>query len=51
MGMLDTNRVVDDYMLQRDWRVKENSNAPFSFGQMNKYIISAVSKQYWAERV
>lgn len=51
MGMLDTNRVVDDYMLQRDWRVKENSNAPFSFGQMNKYIISVVSKQYWAERV
>ena len=51
MGMIDTNKVVDDYMLQRDWRVKENSNAPFSFGQMNKYIISVVSKQYWAERV
>ena len=49
--LLDTNRIVDDYMLQRDWRVKENSNAPFSFGQMNKYINSAVSKQYWTERV
>ena len=51
MAMLDTNKIVDDYMLQRDWRVKENSNAPFSFGQMNKYINSAVSKQYWTERV
>lgn len=49
--MIDTNQVVDNYMLQRDWRVKENSNAPFSFGQMNKYINSAVSKQYWVERV
>ena len=49
--LLDTNKVVDDYQTQRDWRVKENSNAPFSFGQMNKYIISAVSKQYWTERV
>ena len=49
--LLDTNKIVDDYMLQRDWRVKENSNAPFSFGQMNKYINNAVSKQYWAERV
>ncbi len=48
---MDTNKVVDDYMLQRDWRVKENSNAPFSFGQMNKYIISSVSKQYWTDRV
>lgn len=51
MAMLDTDKIVDDYMLQRDWRVKENSNAPFSFGQMNKYINSAVSKQYWTERV
>lgn len=48
---MDTNKIVDDYMLQRDWRVKENSNAPFSFGQMNKYITSAVSKKYWNERV
>lgn len=48
---LDTNKIVDDYMLQRDWRVKENSNAPFSYGQMNKYITGAISKQYWNERV
>lgn len=51
MGMIDTNKIIDDYMLQRDWRVKENSNAPFSFGQMNKFINSVVSKQYWTERV
>lgn len=51
MGMIDTNKLVDDYMTQRDWRVKENSNAPFSFGQLNKYINGAVSKQYWTDRV
>ena len=51
MAMLNTDRIVDDYMLQRDWRVKENSNAPFSFGQMNKYITSSVSKAYWTDRV
>jgi ribonucleoside-triphosphate reductase len=51
MGTIDTNKLVDDYMLQRDWRVKENSNAPFSFGQLNKYINGAVSKQYWTDRV
>lgn len=49
--MLDTNKLIKDYMLQRDWRVKENSNAPFSFGQLNKYIGNAVSKQYWVEEV
>lgn len=51
MAMLNTSKIVDDYMLQRDWRVKENSNAPFSFGQMNKYITSSVSKAYWNDRV
>lgn len=48
---IDTNKIVDDYMLQRDWRVKENSNAPFSFGQMNKYINNSISKKYWIDRV
>lgn len=51
MAMLDTSKTVDNYMLQRDWRVKENSNAPFSFGQLNKYINSCVSKAYWIDRV
>lgn len=49
--LLDTNKLVEDYMLQRDWRVKENSNAPFSYGQMNKYIKGAASKCYWSEKV
>lgn len=49
--MLDTNKLIKDYMLQRDWRVKENSNAPFSFGQLNKYVTNAVSKQYWTDEV
>lgn len=48
---MDTNKMVDDYMLQRDWRVKENSNAPFSFGQLGKYMIGAVSKKYWSDRI
>jgi ribonucleoside-triphosphate reductase len=48
---IDTNKIVDDYMLQRDWRVKENRNAPFSFGQMNKYINNSISKKYWIDRV
>lgn len=50
-SLLDTNKLVDDYMLKRDWRVKENSNAPFNFGSMNKYITGNVSKRYWCERV
>ena len=48
---MDVCKMIDDYMTQRDWRVKENSNSPYNFGSMNKYIIGNVSKEYWAERV
>lgn len=48
---MDVCKMIDDYMTQRDWRVKENSNSPYNFGSMNKYIIGNVSKEYWADRV
>lgn len=48
---LDTNLWVDNYMLKKDWRVKENSNSPYSYGTMNKFIVGEVSKKYWQDRV
>jgi len=51
MALIDSNKLVDDYLLQRDWRVKENSSSPFSYGQLTKYLSGAVSKAYWDERV
>lgn len=39
--------IVEEYLKKKDWRVKENSNSPFSFGALNKYIVSEVSKDYW----
>lgn len=49
--MVNTNKLIDDYMLQRDWRVKENSSAVYSFGQMNRFVNGAVSKEYWTDEV
>ena len=45
--MKSSKNIVESYLKQADWRVKENSNAPFSFGAMNKYITAEVSKDYW----
>jgi ribonucleoside-triphosphate reductase len=39
------------YLDGRDWRVKENSNMPFSLQGMNCYVSSAVSKRYWLYKV
>lgn len=42
---------INAYMGRKDWRVKENSNLPFSFGGLNKHIISVGSTEYWLNSV
>lgn len=42
---------MEEYLKQKDWRVKENSNNPFSQGGLNKYISGEVSKDYWLREV
>lgn len=49
--MLDSKRIVENYLFQDDWRVKENSNAPYSFGALNKYLAGEISKDYWLRAV
>lgn len=49
--LLDTKVIVEDYLHEKDWRVNENSNSPRSFGGLNKYITSEVSKNYWLNEV
>lgn len=49
--MKSSKNIIESYLKQADWRVKENSNAPFSFGAMNKYITAEVSKDYWLREV
>lgn len=49
--MINSKQVVDSYLLRTDWKVLENSNAPFSFGALNKRLSAAVSEDYWLESV
>ncbi len=49
--MKSSKSIVEPYLKRADWRVNENSNAPFSFGAMNKYITAEVSKDYWLREV
>lgn len=51
MGTVDSKVIIDSYLKRTDWRVNENSNSPYSFGGLNKYIIAEVSKQYWLDTV
>lgn len=49
--MKSSKSIVEPYLKGEDWRVKENSNAIFSFGSLNKYITAEVSKDYWLHEV
>ena len=43
--------LVDKYIDESDWRVKENSNMGFSLQGLNNFISSAVSAKYWMNKV
>lgn len=49
---IDKNvKLVDDYLKQLDWQVKENSNMTYSVQGLNNYISSAISKNYWLNKI
>jgi ribonucleoside-triphosphate reductase len=49
--MKSSKSIVEGYLKQQDWRVKENSNSPYSYGGLGKHIIAEVSKDYWLREV
>lgn len=49
--MRSSKEIVNAYLEKKDWRVKENSNSPFSYGGMGKYVLGEVYKDYWLREV
>ncbi len=43
--------LMDDYIEKSDWRVNENSNMSYSLQGLNNHISSAISSQYWLEKI
>jgi ribonucleoside-triphosphate reductase len=43
--------LVDQYLRELDWRVKENANMSYSLQGLNNYISSIVSSTYWMNKV
>ena len=43
--------LVDQYLKEIDWQVKENSNMAYSLQGLNNYVSSIVSSKYWMDRV
>jgi anaerobic ribonucleoside-triphosphate reductase len=45
------NGLVEKYLRQSDWKVKENSNMSYSLQGLNNYISSEISKNYWLNKI
>ena len=43
--------LVEHYIQQLDWKVKENSNMCYSLQGLNNYISSDVTSEYWLNRI
>lgn len=43
--------LVDDYFIENNWEVKENSNMAFSLQGLNHYVSAYISKKYWLNRI
>ena len=43
--------MIDDYLEQLDWQVNENSNMGYSIQGLNNYLASAMSKNYWLNKI
>lgn len=44
-------KLVDDYLKRLDWQVAENSNMTYSIQGLNNYLSSAISKNYWLNKI
>ncbi|MBP8617854.1 MAG: Anaerobic ribonucleoside-triphosphate reductase [Parcubacteria group bacterium ADurb.Bin305] len=43
--------LIDAYLQENTWEVKENSNMAFSLQGLNHYVSSYVAKKYWLNKV
>ncbi|MFA6437489.1 MAG: ribonucleoside triphosphate reductase [Candidatus Paceibacterota bacterium] len=49
--LLNETSMVDDYLSQSDWRVKENSNMSYSLQGLNVHISYYIIANYWLNKV
>ncbi|MFZ2414610.1 MAG: ribonucleoside triphosphate reductase [Minisyncoccia bacterium] len=47
----DSVDLVDQYLNNLDWQVKENSNMTYSLQGLNHYVASDISKKYWLNKI
>lgn len=47
----ETVEMIDKYIQELDWQIKENANMAYSLQGLHHYVTSAVSKKYWLNKI
>jgi anaerobic ribonucleoside-triphosphate reductase len=50
-SLIDADSLVNDYISEADWRVKENSNMAYSWQGLNNHISTTVQSNYWLHSI
>lgn len=50
-ALVDSNKLMGNYLEKLDWLVRENSNMAYSLQGLNNHISSAISSHYWLNKV
>ena len=50
-SMINSDELMEGYLKQLDWKVKENSNMDYSLQGLNNYVASSISSNYWLNKV
>lgn len=50
-SMINSDDLMEEYLQQADWKVKENSNMSYSLQGLNNHLASKVSSNYWLNKV
>ncbi|NPA36908.1 MAG: ribonucleoside triphosphate reductase [Chlorobi bacterium] len=43
--------IIDDYINNNDWRIKESANSTYSLQGMNQHVSQIISSQYWLNKI
>lgn len=50
-SLVDSDELIDNYINQSDWRVKENANMTYSLQGLNNHVASIISANYWMNKI
>jgi len=50
-SLVDSDELIEKYLNQDDWRVKENANMTYSLQGLNNHVASIISSNYWLNKI